>query len=275
VNGYPVSDPAATPVNGQGAELFHVCRLDYPPGGLTAQELAKLRALVGQIVASVAPPAEPQYFVFPGNINPDTWRAVSSAHAVGWQWTTGHSFSMDRPATPKEPGNYKRHLSSLMKAFPSEAQKLQQALADSEAPRGVLTHRLTKTQGYEILFRDRPWVSPIEAFLGTGGFATFCVKDPGAFFSTAAALTGRSGSMSTRGLAFLIPIFTREALAAATRETLRRWFSLFDLYIAEYGYSRGLLVASHQDFSALLEPEFSHFRSAAAGVAGANGAHAD
>jgi hypothetical protein len=242
--------------NGFELECFHVWQIEYPPGGMSPEELAKIRALIVGLQAHVSPPAQTLHFAFPGNINPDAWKAITRAHAPGWEWSTGYAYRMDQLPAPAKPTASKRYLSSLMKAFPEQAQKLSQAIADSEGSRPDLTHRFAKTSSYERLFRDRPWVSPAEVLAGTGGFAMFCVNDVDTFFCDAAVLTGRAGSMSTQGMSFLIPVFTKDALAIASRETLRAWFDLFELYAVEYGYSQGLLIASRSDLSALVKEQF-------------------
>ncbi len=234
-------------------EVFPIWHIEYPPGGMSAEELAKVRSMVAAIEAAVVPPARTLHFAYPGNINPGTWKAVTRAHGVGWLWHSGQSYRMDRSAAQARPKVSQRYLASLSKAFPEQAQKLREALAESEGPRPELTHRLAKTASYDKLFPGRPWVSPAEALVGTGGFAMFCVADTDAFIRDAAALTGRAGSMGAQGASFVIPVFTRSALGAAPRETLRAWFRMFELYILEYGYGEGLLIASRHDLRAIVE----------------------
>jgi hypothetical protein len=221
---------------------------------LSPDELEKLRQFVAELIQSFAPPCQALEFVFPGNINPDTWKAIAQAHCYGWHWISGHAYRQDKPPAPSKPTPMKRYFSSLMKVFPEQAQRLQQVITASEAPHPDLAQRLTKMPSFEKLFRDRRWVSPTEAFLGTGGLAVFCVEDPDRFFREAAAASGQAGSMASQGMSFVIPLFTKESFMSASRETLRRWFDLFHIYLVEYRYSEGLLIASRHDLSEKVRP---------------------
>jgi hypothetical protein len=91
----------------------------------------------------------------------------------------------------------------------------------------------------------------------------FCVNDLETFYPAASALTGRAGSMSAGGMSFLIPLFTKDAVSNAPREKLREWFQLFELYVVEFGYSNGLLIASRHDFSAVVRNFEAQFFSLA------------
>jgi hypothetical protein len=51
-------------------------------------------------------------------------------------------------------------------------------------------------------------------------------------------------------------VFTKAALAAASRETLHAWFHTFELYALEYGYSQDLLIASHYQLGAIVEAHY-------------------
>ena len=123
----------------------------------------------------------------------------------------------------------------------------------AEGPRADPVQWLKKTPGYENLFRNRPWISPTQALLGTGGLGVFCVSDAQQFFENAALITGQTDNVAARGVSFLLPVFTRNSFATASRETLRRWFGLFNLYLLEYIYQEGLLIASRTDLSLLVE----------------------
>ena len=246
-----VSAEAVTPSEPQS---FFVHHIEYPQDGLSREELECLHQLVSDIKEAAAPQADSLEFAFPGNVNPDTWKATMQKHCYGWRWVTGLAFRQEKLRAPStKPSPMQRYFSSLSRAFPEHSQKLQQAIKASETPRGDPVHHLTKTSGFETLFRNRRWVSPTEALLGTGGFCLFCVSNREAFFRHAAQITGQAGSMSTQGVSFLIPVLTRESFLTASQETLYSWFGLFELYLLEYQYSEGLLIASRRDLTPILD----------------------
>jgi hypothetical protein len=232
-------------------EVFYVHHVAYPPGGLTPEERGYLLETIEEAKQIAAHGNETLEFAFPGNINPDTWKAAVSKHCYGWRWTNGLAYRQEkRPEEPSaKPSPMKRYFASLSKAFPEQASRLQEAMKASEGPRADPAHLLKKTPGYENLFRNRPWVSPTEALLGTGGLSVFCVADTQRFFDEAGLVTGQKENIATRGASFLLPVFTRQSFMMASRDTLRQWFGLFNLYLLEYVYAEGLLIASPTDLS--------------------------
>jgi len=221
------------------AYLYHVGLGEKP---LEALELARLRSFVGRMVTSLveARALQASYFVQVAKIEKQPWRDLLSQNARFWKIRTGLGCRPGRPL-PRVPTL--KDIATLRR--PVLPEMVYEILPDPDIRHFLLP-------GEEI-------PSVTDVYLGCGGCGVFLVADGDVFTREAKAVFGgKLDEMFDRFFECFVPLFGLKDFTSASRETVRLWFDLFEIYIGEVQDEPGLLIASRQPIAKPLA-DLQHF----------------
>lgn len=195
---------------------------------LDMDELARLRHFVHQLVTTLTSTKslQAQYFVQMRRLDKEPWSDLLSTNAQFWTVKVGLGI---RPGKPlPAPPTLKDTLSPKVRT-PSE-----------------LVYKIDKDPHIHIFLPNHEIPSPINVYLGCGGCEVFLVAKPNEFLPKAKKIFANELHPAYAGLGFCLPLLGLKDFTSASVETIRVWFDLFDVFIAEVQDEPGVLIASRE-----------------------------
>jgi hypothetical protein len=214
------SDGIASP-----AYLYHIPLQGTP---LDESEIERLRSFVGKLVTtlSAAKSLVPQYFVQMRRLNKQPWSDLMSANSQFWRVKVGLGIHPGKPLPG--PPTIKDILSMKGMVLPE------------------LVYTIDRNPYIHEFLPNCEIPSPTNVYLGCGGCEVFLVTNPAEFLPEAKKLFGEKLHPSYAGFHFHVPLFGLNDFVSASTGTIRLWFELFDVFIAEVRDEPGLLIASRE-----------------------------
>ena len=227
------SDPAAPPP----AYLYHI---PLPGAPLDEQELERLRHFVDELVKALssAKSFAPQYFVRMRRLDKEPWSDRMSANSQFWRVKVGLGIHPGKPL-PAPP--------SLKDVFSTKVMVLPE-----------LVYKIDTNPYVDTFLPNCEIPSPTNIYLGCGGCEVFLAANPPEFLADARRLFAEKLDPAYASLPFCVPLLGLQDFVGASRDTIRLWFGLFEVFIAEVRDDPGLLIASREPITQPLA-DLQHF----------------
>jgi hypothetical protein len=214
------SEPTAPP-----AYLYHI---PLPGAPLDERELERLRRFVHELVGTLssAKSLAPQYFVRMRRLDKEPWSDLMSANSQFWRVKVGLGIHPGKPL-PAPP--------TLRDVFSMKAMVLPE-----------LTYKIDTNPYIHTFLPNCEIPSPTNVYLGCGGCEVFLVANTAEFLPEAKKVFAEKLHPSYGGFDFYVPLLGLKDFTCASPDTIRLWFALFEVFIAEVRDEPGLLVASRE-----------------------------